>query len=65
MVRFEVTFTNISLTISQHIHFITPIFHILHITHTTQHFHIININTVTRDITYFKIHCSSGKIRGK
>ena len=22
-----------------------------------------NINTVTRDITYFKIHCSSGKIR--
>ena len=24
-----------------------------------------NINTVTRDITYFKIHCSSGKIRGK
>ena len=24
---------------------------------------VININTVTRDITYFKIHCSSGKIR--
>ena len=23
----------------------------------------ININTVTRDITYFKIHCFSGKIR--
>ena len=26
---------------------------------------VLNINTVTRDITYFKIHCSSGKIRGK
>ena len=26
---------------------------------------VININTVTRDITYFKIHCSSGKIRSK
>ena len=35
MVRFEVIFTNISLTISQHIHFITPIFRVLHITHTT------------------------------
>ena len=37
----EVTFTNISLTISQHIHFITPIFRVSHITHTTQHFHIM------------------------
>ena len=24
-----------------------------------------DINTVTRDITYFKIHCSSGKISKK
>ena len=35
MVRFKVVFTNISLTISQHIHFITPIFRVSHITRTT------------------------------
>ena len=44
MVRFEVTFTNISLTISQHIHFITPIFCILRITHNpTFPYYVFNV----------------------
>ena len=44
MVRFELTFTNISFTISQHIHFITPIFRVLHISHNpTFPYYVFNV----------------------
>ena len=34
MVGFEIIFTNISLTISQHMHFITPTFRASHMRHS-------------------------------
>ena len=62
MVRFEVTLTNISLTISQQIHFITPIFRVSHITHTTNflffiHFILFSITSKqfnTKSYKYWK-----------